>query len=556
MNDNNYKDLTVPEFIEILEGTKTDYYLPQTANLQYSYQMTNQAYRASGLDSAYTILIPKMHQRDMNRVKHNLQSSVPQEYWPDFDDPYVYRVHSTFWNRGMNISSGEGPKPELSLGIDLLNCEFNDSFHCLNIKSTSGLRINKCTFSKHISNNNTEGGIFSMTSCAFKYVELTGLSSKLDGVKAPLKSIKFKDLKTDELTINNIYVDELIIDCKGNSIQKIKISNSIITTLIIKGNEYEDIELSSLTVDGQIQIDSQFKKFTLTGKSIVPSEQPPYYISRILFSVSSQTNKGKYLFRDALIHKLEIYGVNNNSILFKSCSINIINIRDFANPGDLSLHNIDKINEIHIENSSMGKAELLDVDLSKPAVSKIVSSNILDVVLIDTIFPDVLTANTQTDFKGIRDAFRQLKLASGKQGNRIQELKYEAFEMESYKRDKNAIKTLDEKAILLFNKLTNNHGQNWLIPLLEILILTIPAFMLIKLQLGYTFVFGSISAIDFGQYLEFAFNPLHNFITIFGEDKTISSDRLGIARLIDVAAKIVSGLLIFQLIRAFRKYVK
>ena len=257
-----------------------------------------------------------------------------------------------------------------------------------------------------------------------------------------------------------------------------------------------------------------------------------------------------------MIHKLELYGVNNNSILFKSCSINKINIRDFANPGDLSLHNIDNINEIHIEDSSMGKAEFLDVDLSKPAVAKIISSNISDIILIDTVFPDVLMGNSKTDFKSIRDAFRQLKLASGKQGNRIQELKYEASEMEAYKQDNSAIKTLDEKAILLFNKLTNNHGQNWLMPLLEILIFTIPAFMLIKLQMGYTFVFGYISAGDFGQYLEFAFNPLHNFIILFGEDKTISSDKLGIARLIDVAAKIVSGLLIFQLIRAFRKYVK
>lgn len=267
-------------------------------------------------------------------------------------------------------------------------------------------------------------------------------------------------------------------------------------------------------------------------------------------------NKGKYLFKDATIRRFELYGVNNNSILFKNCLINKINIEDFSNPGDLSLHNINNVNEINIKNSSMGKAELLDVDLSKPAVSKIISSNLLDVVLIDTVFPDVLTANSETDYKGIRDAFRQLKLASGKQGNRIQELKYEAFEMNAYKKDKSAIKTLDERAILAFNKWTNNHGQNWLIPLIEIFLLTIPAFILIKLQLGYTFIFGSISAGDFGQYFEFAFNPLHNFISVFGEDKTISPNETGRAKLIDVLTKIFSGLLIFQMIRAFRKYVK
>ena len=519
--------------------------------------MTNQAHIAAGLDPIDIIQIPTMRERNSSYLKNDIQTIVPREYWPDFDDPIVYRTSSMiYWNRGMNTSTGEGPKSELTLGIDLLNCEFKDSFSIINVTSKSTLLINKCIFSKHIQNGNFQGGDLLITSSQFKEVELIDLVSGFNEKEFPIRRIKIKDLKADKLVISGVNVNEILIDCKENSIKKIEISGSVITTLVIVGNEYEDVELSMLTVSGHLQLDSQFKKFTLIGKSIMIVEQPPYYISRIYFSVSSQTNKGNYLFRDALIHTLELYGVNNNNILFKNCTINKISIGDFANLGDLSLHNIDKVNEINIEDSSMGKAELLDVDLSKPAVAKIISSNIMELVLIDTVFPSVLTASSKSDYKGIRDAFRQLKLASGKQGNRIQELKYEASEMEAYKRDRIAIKTLDERAILLFNKLTNNHGQSWLIPLLEILALTIPAFVFIKLQMGYTFVFGFISANDLGQYLEFAFNPLHNFTTLFGENKTLLSNDVGTAKLIDIVAKILSGLLIFQLIRGFRKYVK
>jgi hypothetical protein len=327
--------------------------------------------------------------------------------------------------------------------------------------------------------------------------------------------------------------------------------------LIIRGNELEDVVISSVKINNELTLDCKLKRFELIGNPLLEFDKPQIFVSRIKFFVSNQTAKGTYLFRQANFHKLIMYGANNNTILFKNCSINNIDIRDFSNTGEFALHNINKINQIAIEDSSMGKAEFLDVELSTAAVTKLTRSNVLDVVLIDTTFSEALVTSKQDDYKGIRDAFRQLKLTSGKQGNRIQELRYEALEMGAYYKDDTSLKSRSDRFILWSNEWSNNHGQDPVRALIWLGAITLSLYSLIKLCQGDKLNF-SYFFITASEYMNFALNPLHDYSKVFGLTDGPGSKPLcaGGAMVLDTLSRLLSGYLLFQFLRAFRKFVK
>jgi hypothetical protein len=152
MNANNYRDVSPVEFIEIMEGLKSEYYLPQTANRVASQQMTDQALRASGIDPVYIIYVPTLFFRNRQQLEHNIRSVAPKEKWHDFNDPIVFRISEILlWNRGMNTSTGEGPKSELTLGINLQHCEFTTKFSIANVKSKADLVVDRCVFKSNTS---------------------------------------------------------------------------------------------------------------------------------------------------------------------------------------------------------------------------------------------------------------------------------------------------------------------------------------------------------------------------------------------------------------------
>lgn len=560
MNENNYKDLDSTKFIEILEGQDSNYFLPSTANQQYSQRMTEQAYRNSGLGTVYKIRVASMDDRRKDQLEYRYKTSIPSSFWPDFNDPIVIRINGNiFWNRGMNLYTGEGPKPELTLPIDLMHCEFHQRFSIKDVKSNQDLVLHQCTFLQHRRNNLKEEGEFIIRSSQFKNIEIEHIESKLDGKTVPLRKINLQDVTAEQVRISLVQVDEILINSQEGTIKKLVIEGSSISKLIIRGNHFEEIELSMIKSNGQIIIDAQISKLTLVGNPLALFEEsaPRNFIGSVSLTLYNQVTKGKFYFRDADINHLYIYGVNNNSLLLKDCQINKIFLEAFTNTGELSFHNIEKISTLSIVDSSLGKAEFLSVDLFKPYQVKVLSSNLLDIVLINTVFPGALEAKNKSDYTGIREAFRQLKLASAKQGNRIQELNYEALEMDAYTKESTAIKTKWDRIILFTNKWSNNHGRDPGRALLGLVASTTFCYSLIKLCQGSIFNL-EYTANTLAEYLNFALNPLHDYDRLFNLTKSNLPQLIwdGIARLLDTLSRLVSGYLIFQFLRAFRKFVK
>ncbi|MFD2937098.1 hypothetical protein [Spirosoma flavum] len=553
-NPNNYIPLDADKFIDIIEGKDDNYTLPQRANPKMGLASMNKALEAAGQEPFCTIYIPNS---DLRQQGWREQKAYSGQYTtanrPDPNEPFVYKILAPVaWYRGINSSTGEGTKPVLTCGIDLQECEFEGQFFIYKVVSTKEIQLFLCDFlSQQINGVATETG-FTITSSSFKTVSLLGNKGYNKGEEVPIKKIKFTDLETDSVVLNGMKVDELYIGGREGSIKSLSIANCDISTLYIGDTEFESVSIINTTINNSFTVNGNVKFFSLMGST--PLEKEVYHIEKFNLILSEQSNKGEYFIRGATIAKLEMGGVNNGKIIIADNEIRKIVFDDLTNTGDLKLHDIRQINILSMKDSSMGKSEFSNIDLSSTTHVEVVDSNLSDIVLMNTVFPKYLVGSSKGDYKGIREAFRQLKFVSGKQGNRIQELAYEACEMDAYQKDKKAKKTADEKSILFLNKITNNHGQSWTRALLCLLV-TIPLFMAIKLVFGNTYAWGLNSA-EVGQYLEFAVNPLHNFDILFKEELRINPAAMGSAKILDIVSKLIEGFILFQLVRAFRKYVK
>jgi hypothetical protein len=101
--------------------------------------------------------------------------------------------------------------------------------------------------------------------------------------------------------------------------------------------------------------------------------------------------------------------------------------------------------------------------------------------------------------------------------------------------------SLSDRITLWFNNWTNDFGLNWWKPLLILLVLTLLFYLLLLWSLDMP-----ILNSDHWQYIIQFLNPIHKFDWVIGF----------LPNLINVIFKVFEGLLIYQIIQAFRKYTR
>jgi hypothetical protein len=253
---------------------------------------------------------------------------------------------------------------------------------------------------------------------------------------------------------------------------------------------------------------------------------------------------------------------NGKVLYFKNINTDDFNIKEFVNDGTLRFHNFYLNNEGkgQISDSQLGKTEFNNVKLGRAKMFRIYNSNLSEIAASNTVFPSNIRGETDDDYLETREVYRQLKFASSKQGDRIKELEYEKYEMINYQKSLkldlsiNGIWRALDRFILLTNRLSNDHGQNWLFSLLWFIVITPILYAAIKYNLGNEIIFGVFPTKEnCAEYLEVSLNPLHDFNKIFSNGK---SSNFYSAKIFDSILKLVSGYLIFQFLRAFRKFVR
>lgn len=305
----------------------------------------------------------------------------------------------------------------------------------------------------------------------------------------------------------------------------------------------------------------------------------PYAISTISIN-STERLKGELLFRNFKVNKLELSGVNANAnIKLIHLNATIIKIDEFTNSSKVQFFHVkateDTKSVFEIIHSNLGEFEFYSI----PFVS------FKKVFIRDSVVSDIITSNVKWFEKGQlnpapdlpnvaperlwsnnREVFRQLKFAMGKQGDRVQALEFKSNEMSAF-RDELKTHALSSKTaankIILWLGQSNNHGTNWIKPALLIVGFTILFYWLIVVSISNKLLFSPAktgsdwkTSWEEFKYYSSAIPKMLNPVFIF--DKTFKGveARNFTTSFWEFFHRITLAYLLFQLVSAFRKFVK
>lgn len=322
-NPNNYIELNISQFIEIIEGKNDNFSRPQRANTRSSLDLSNKALLASGEIPKCYIYLPTFDLRQEEYRNHMAYlSGYTAENRPDPKEPLIYRVTGpVLWNRGLNESTGEGVKDELACDINLLRCEFASVFIVNNVKSRASIELISSTF------KNKEESQFSFLKSTFKKIIIIDHDKNDSKEKSSIKKIVINDVTTEELVISNMTIDELFIQGKEGLIKNLSIVNCIISTLIIGDTEVEEISIANTAVSGGFTLSANLKKFYFTGKELHADNMQ--HVNRLNLSQSDLASKSEYFIKDSLFAHLIIGGTIDGKLLLTESEINDLIFDEF-----------------------------------------------------------------------------------------------------------------------------------------------------------------------------------------------------------------------------------
>ncbi len=236
------------------------------------------------------------------------------------------------------------------------------------------------------------------------------------------------------------------------------------------------------------------------------------------------------------------------------CQFTKFTLSNFRNIGKFKLYktNIlegEKGELFQIDNTSIGDADFQSVSLNSFSEVKMFDNIFHNFKYTNIIWKDIVEVGQTTSNKNIlekqQDTYRTLKNVAQLNNDQPQAIKFYAKEMKSYKdliKHNKAGYSLSDRVTLWFNDLTNDFGLSWWKPLLILLFLITPIFYFLLLWCSNIPIFN----LHHWQYVVQFLNPIHKFDWVVGF----------FPNLIDILFRALEGLLLYQVITAFRKYSK
>ncbi|MFC4871742.1 hypothetical protein [Negadavirga shengliensis] len=322
----------------------------------------------------------------------------------------------------------------------------------------------------------------------------------------------------------------------------------------------------------------------------------------------SEKSSGVIDFRNTFFKEVTLKGNNfNNSLFLRDCSYDKLILTHLFNKSLISFNNNNpELNdgvpeEFLIQNSNLGNTEFYDFDFLIYPVVRIIDSRFDNIFVngVEWFEPQNLEVDEkeQNNTKALsqkREIYRQLKLAAEKQSDRITALLFKGREIQvhdKYLRSKrkinliatekqsfinrikkvklasiisrfsNYIKYQSDKISILLGE-TNDHGQNWIKPLFSITLISTGIFPLLFIMAdpeinfwpdfsfdGWNFFWAKVS--EHGSLWPQLFNPTRRVSYLF---ETIEHPFW--VYFLDGLQRIVLAFFIFQIVSAFRKFVK
>lgn len=507
---------------------------------------------------------------------------------------------------------------ELNSGIKFTNCKFEKGVVFHNVKSTNynstynqnnesvcfenseATKItfeNNCfldrslTFKKEckidkldITNFENRNAGISIRNSNLNYLSISHSKTEINLSNSIFqKSTRFETILGDVSFIKNEFVEDIMIwnlECPNRF---------VLNYNFFKDNfEIEASRLNALNFIG----DNFEKKGKLENRDMSGNNLPTYlkklYISEVKFIEGFEfyglgkeieginlpltpTFEGLIKFEGWKVDQILLSGVNQNlKLLFKRSSFRFFMINDFTNYSDISF---DKCNGF-----SDCTLNLSDCDLGSTRFSEFDFNSFLEIridnVTLDKINPTSSNwfkdeklkigdgnQSKEDEYKRKRDVYRQIKQALKNNGNQIDSLTFQARELSTYKKELeiSTEKTFGDKIIMWVSE-TNDFGLNWIKPVYIVFLTTLIIYLIILPSIskdtGYTFAKNSTDVkntfnafLSNGKILWQLFNPIRKMDDVYCENAN------GWIYLVDLLHRIFLGIMIFQIIKAFRKYV-
>ena len=256
---------------------------------------------------------------------------------------------------------------------------------------------------------------------------------------------------------------------------------------------------------------------------------------------------------DLTAEECNIFSLKNKSdnlISFQRFIVGQLTVMNIHNDGLLRWTNVqamqsESLRRLSIINSYLAKSEFYNVNLESFNSLRLFNCHLIDIIPINVKWNfNYSTYKDVTEENYLRELFRQLKMVCSKNMDKISSLRFEQMEMQFYNSQLTWKQNFGDWFILKTNRISNNHGQNWFLPLAWLVLFsTIFYFLIIYCE-------GSFKCVHIGNFL--------NFLTPFHSEKDITcgvDTHNGWITFWDILQKLFSSYFIFQFLRAFRKYV-
>lgn len=421
------------------------------------------------------------------------------------------------------------------------NCEFKEGLTIHNIK-TDSLSIELSASKNPI---RIKGGIYKRL---FYNSANEKTHLKVNGQFTFIDLLSIDTIIGATITISESIIRLLKLEGDFNNSSRINIKN-------IKNL---DISLDNINNDGKLYF-TDFETYNIIGLKIPPLE-------KVIESINDKETKLEINHLIKYNPKIKTFLQLFNHISLRESYKNLLYALLFR---DVFIIKIDSQEPNFVINySSLGLLELKGMQLEKYRII-IMSSDLSSIKLINTTFPTNKVAWTYADGFSV---FNDLYTSANKQNNTEDKIEYyKASQKYLYKKIKSKkilIKPNYSTLKALINKLSSimaikisglysNHGSNWIRSvLITVLLIGMPLFGLFAASLKDIRYEFSSKGINFfikdilPHFPEFI-NPLHRI-----DFMDIVSDKGPWSGLVDLIARILIGIGIFEMIRSFRKYVR
>lgn len=388
---------------------------------------------------------------------------------------------------------------------------------------------------------------------------------RIEGITAEVdKTFRFKD--NAQIVFENCHFKKLVIESECNckflnctfdelNIKKGTISLELISskncTLFIAGTS--DVRLHKCEINRIFISDMRYGKLDFS------------IVNCVMLSLTGQFDESTTKLYEMVCSRLEFSKVklqDSAKLFLSQIKVDLILLYNDSDLNKAEFDSCDFSSAYHfIQTSTFGQVSYFNMQwfkkiyTSKNNFGRNVHEHVAWMAVTGDITGDKLESEIAKgiNFREFYEGYREYKAITGGSKNRPDEIYFKAKEYNAkLKQLPWKWTTFSDRVVLFLNKISNNHGQFWFIPVLWLLGISAVFYFLFVWSLNGTCGFSD----SFNHYSKnwvniFLFiNPTHSLDSMLIENASLTNN----AKLIDWSFRVISAYLLFQTVMAFRKF--